>query len=652
MILFDSLILENFGCYKGRQTLDLDGHKGVLVFHAENGVGKTQLLYAFQWVFTGKIGNPKKALRPEDQLNRITKNEAEKAGSEATMKVSIKASVDGVPIEVTRKLTKKADGNFEHTLSLKEGGNVLGAAASPNRLDEILSSDIQQFFFFDGEFIREFEEALSTNSSNVATPLVNIIENALGIPTLEKVSDLLGKIERSTLQEVTQGNKASKHNKDIVREINILKGKEAADQKSLKGATETFNNAAQKLTKLEDLLKGNDDAKKIISARNKEEGRLEALRDIKNQTLEKLQLSASASWKALLHESLSARSEEIANKVTRLNEALANIRRRNLLSVIRQEASQSGECPCCGADYKDDGETSHQHSDESTLENELTVSSNILKSLTDIDTKGAKKDLLVAIKANIDARNKVSTSTTKLENFKKDLANTDEESIQEILDGHANQSVVKNTANGLIGELKEDLLEVRSSIRILNGKFKDEDDEKTKKLLEKSKLSQRLSAFFAESSIRYRSDQQKKVESAATKLFLSIAHQKDYASLSIGKNYGLDIIHKDGSPVKVPSSGYKHIVSLSLIGALQQTALIRGPVVMDSPFGRLDGEHGSALLRAMPKMAPQVVLLVHSKELTPEFVTESLDGFDIIAQIQGVEHSADESTMKIIGERK
>ena len=63
--------------------------------------------------------------------------------------------------------------------------------------------------------------------------------------------------------------------------------------------------------------------------------------------------------------------------------------------------------------------------------------------------------------------------------------------------------------------------------------------------------------------------------------------------LRITDHYGLEIIDSDGEVVR-RSAGYEHLVALSLIAALQDSAAVRGPVVMDYPFGRLDSrEHVS-----------------------------------------------------------
>ncbi len=81
------------------------------------------------------------------------------------------------------------------------------------------------------------------------------------------------------------------------------------------------------------------------------------------------------------------------------------------------------------------------------------------------------------------------------------------------------------------------------------------------------------------------------VEKDATNLFKRLISEPDYAGLNINESYGLTIMHKDKQAIPVRSAGAEHIVALSLMGALQKNAPLRGPIIMDSPFGRLDEIH-------------------------------------------------------------
>ena len=133
-----------------------------------------------------------------------------------------------------------------------------------------------------------------------------------------------------------------------------------------------------------------------------------------------------------------------------------------------------------------------------------------------------------------------------------------------------------------------------------------------------------LHRLFDEAVGEYREQLRKRVEADATSLFKALTTEPDYKGLRINDNYGLTIVHADGDDIPVRSAGAEHVVALSLVGALQNNAPLRGPIVIDSPFGRLDREHTQNIVRALPSMAKQVILLVYEEELPPELARDEL----------------------------
>jgi len=87
--------------------------------------------------------------------------------------------------------------------------------------------------------------------------------------------------------------------------------------------------------------------------------------------------------------------------------------------------------------------------------------------------------------------------------------------------------------------------------------------------------------------------------------------------LKINEQFGLSIVTQAGTVfdrAEWRSSGEEQIVALSLIGALNKCAQASAPVFMDTPLGRLDIQHGERVLRYLPSLSEQVVLLVTDRE--------------------------------------
>ena len=135
-----------------------------------------------------------------------------------------------------------------------------------------------------------------------------------------------------------------------------------------------------------------------------------------------------------------------------------------------------------------------------------------------------------------------------------------------------------------------------------------------------------LYKIFDESKSQYREQLKKNVEKDASNLFRQLSADKDYVGLKINDNYGLEIVHRSGRTVPGRSSGYEHIVALSLIGALHKNAPLQGPIIIDSPFGRLDPENKENIVSTLPSMAEQVILLAYNGEIAPEVARRKLGG--------------------------
>ena len=140
----------------------------------------------------------------------------------------------------------------------------------------------------------------------------------------------------------------------------------------------------------------------------------------------------------------------------------------------------------------------------------------------------------------------------------------------------------------------------------------------------KQQLCEDIYAIFSEGVETYSQRLKENVERDATSFFTQIANDKEYVGLRINENYGLNIVLSDGTVVPGRSAGYEHVVALSLIGALHKNAPLQGPIIMDSPFGRLDPTHKRNIVKMLPEMANQVILLVYTDEIDEQLTRETL----------------------------
>lgn len=106
-----------------------------------------------------------------------------------------------------------------------------------------------------------------------------------------------------------------------------------------------------------------------------------------------------------------------------------------------------------------------------------------------------------------------------------------------------------------------------------------------------------------------------RVASEATAVFKELTTEPTFTGLQINPNYGLTILDRDGRQVTIRSAGAEQIVAMSLLGALNRSANRPGPIVVDTPFGRLDPKHRLNILKYIPHMGDQIIFLVHEGEI-------------------------------------
>lgn len=631
MIEINTLTVTNFGPYFGSHTLDFAGEKGVLVVHGGNGHGKTSLLNAFRWAFTGKA---KGRVRIQSSNTLINRKAIKESGEqEVICKVEIAFKFNEDDYLLSRVLSRQSNGQTSSNLHLLENNIPLGKADAPTRLAEILPEEIQQFFFFDGELIDQFENLLDVGST-AASELKKAIEAVLGIPVLRDAATTLNNINAKKTKELQKLNTATDKNKRILKQIGIGQDKEEAFRTSIDDGNRELQRAIQGMADLEQRMKESDAARGQIERRKLlKENETAADFRLKNHKVE-LKTAMEDSWRAILVgvlvEDLKVAHDDLRN-LTSEKDALTL---QSSLLNFQRETVKVGTCPCCGTVIS---EIDNPVNEESAgkldgLDGRIIILKNRIEAFDAIDATKARDVIKQKSAEVIEVRNSLSTVQSEIKEIEDDLESVDDVAVVELVKKFKNVQTLKHAAEEMIGRAQVDLdLSKIDSGRLRKGLEK-ENDVGSKTLMNVNNLLSELSNFFDSASDAYREDQKTDVERLATEIFLKTSHQSDYKKLKINDSYGLEIVHRDDDVELGRSAGFEHIVALSLIGALQGCSPVKGLVVMDSPFGRLDTDHGNNVIKILPEIAPQVLLLVTDRELPVGAVSKILLDDKIIAQ--------------------
>ena len=202
-MILDSITLQNFGLYAGRQTVELtppSGDRPIVLFGGMNGGGKTTFLDALQLGFFG--AHAKTSTRGSTAYRDYLSSSIFRAAArpEASIEISFRHIVEGN--EDRYRLTRswsRLNGNCKEAFSVEKNGKREDAVAQnwASQVDDFLPANIAHLFLFDGEQIERYasvEESCSLIGSG--------IQALLGLDMVDQLEQDLRVYERRKRTEV------------------------------------------------------------------------------------------------------------------------------------------------------------------------------------------------------------------------------------------------------------------------------------------------------------------------------------------------------------------------------------------------------------------------------------------------------------------
>jgi DNA sulfur modification protein DndD len=625
----ESVRLKNFMPYRGVQEVRFPplGTGNVMIVYGDNGRGKTSLLNAIRWAFTGKaLARHLRQIKLTDLLN----SEAANAG-EFDVEVQVEFEHEGRYFDLRRAARglpyvalPESDSHFEKIVALRRDGTPLSQTDAEYQLRQILPEEISRFFLFDGELLQEYETLVMQETERSAR-IKEAIEQVLGVPAISRgevvIRTLLKSAQKSQANELRNLQAFRAQAEEMLRiqaelevlhrSLSALKDREATTRDEVSelgqslGAIEGAEAFAAQIEHLEAEYKEKRDRRTVLEA-----SRLELLQE---------------AWKDLLQPRLKAHVAALERDRERVKDALE--RRAVTAFQIEQlkKVLDDRECPLCQQAV---GHASHRKKmgqELGRLEGELSgtlvdvthlgdVSGRIIRLLSVQGTGAARQIRTVEDELTI-----ISLRRTEIEIRIQEL--------REKIEGfdpaqaarwRAKREQLMANLGSLEGEVRRtteqiDTLRRRETqLSRLLSKNPEVRHRRTTKLVE---VYSGLDRLFTDGIERLRQSLREEVARHASDAFRQLTTEPTYENLEINLNYGLTIVGDNGLPVRERSSGTEQIVALALISGLNRTARRSGPIIMDTPLGRLDPTHRTNVLSYLPQMAEQVVLLVHEGEI-------------------------------------
>jgi DNA sulfur modification protein DndD len=625
------LTATNFMPYKGQAVVDFptDETANVMIVFGDNMRGKTSLLNALRWGFYGHaVGRHSRAIPLQDIINKDATFE-----DDWRVEVFIQFDANGHSYDLRRSATRRPHiatpnkpEDFLVTVHLSRDGSPLTRDQVEPEIDQFAPEQISRFFLFDGELLQEYESLL-IEGSDQGRQIKEAIEQVLGVPSLIQGRTELGAIVRSATKKQS-GEIAHMHGleKQAARQEELT-AKQDAQERDLKILTDKLTDVRTKRTGLEDELEA---AATIISAKGRLDillGQQKSFTDSRERKRTERQVLLGQAWKDLLEIKVSTKRRFLQSRQTELTNGLHRQGRLNAEVSNLQKLLKTSECPTCGQTLSSErragigaalGKVEVELSKFDNESTELEAVSAQIVALGKIRGVNARERLIEIDRDSKSAEVNLQRTENEIEKLNLEIEGYDTAEL-------ARKRILKDDALREEGRLENEIKSVRRDIEktkedlaIAQKAIQGLAPARSHRSTQKVEIATQLEKTFSVSIDRLRDKLRARVGELANEAFRQMTTQKGYRGLEINSNYGLSIIDDAGRKVPLRSAGAEQIVALSLIDGLNRTGRAIGPVVMDTPFGRLDLKHRDNILTYLPTVTSQFILLVHSGEIRPD----------------------------------
>jgi len=634
MLKLRKLAVRNFGPYRHEQEIVFPPQDGVTIVHGENQRGKTSLLNAIRYALFGTVLSRGERPLPFTQIE----NREEAQDGTHGFSVTLEFDYHSVPYKLTRTVaplraavTPTSNADYKEECFLERAGHMLSQESVHDELTRIMPETVSRFFLFDGELLQQYE-ALLHFDDDIGVRIKESIERILGVPVLTNARAAAKEfVGRAQQQEGKAATKNQKTQEFGAQYTNLTAKREGHREELQRKLEEIEELKAQKKTSDSEVARYAR-VSALFQERERLRNALGTLEQREQDKKQRLKIYMADAWLGVLR----CRVNDVYTRLEQTRDALQTREARRVAAeeALTALAGQqiSTPCPTCSRDLSPTerdklvailrnraSEDSHGREELAKVVQQLGT---LRSGATNFDA-GHMQELLGDID---EIRQEHHGYTRRLGEIDEETADHSETSYR---DSCRNRDLVERklmaAEEGAAAERRA-LEEVDQNIEKIHRQLTRYGGDDLARHARRAEIAAKLYALLDAAVALYRERLRKRVEADASDLFLRLTSEPDYSGLRINENYGLQIMHRDGDIVSVRSAGAEHIVALSLIGALQKNAPLRGPIIMDSPFGRLDRVHTEKVVSAMPTMAPQVVLLIHGNELDKDMVRRKLGG--------------------------
>jgi len=623
-MIFENLLVNNFGVYAGKQKFNLspDKKKPVILIGAMNGSGKTTFLQAVDFVLYGKQSNifHSSKLSYEKFLKKNINKENYEEGAQIELVFFRKLKGKTQKFKLSRNWRPNGnkikedffvfiDGEYEEDIT-KDWDNYV---------DQILPARVASLFFFDGEKIEQLADL--DKSKEVLKKAINSL---LGLEIVEQLNHDVDEFKkRSSIDMKTDNEK-----------VKIAELEDKADQLNIE-----IKQIDEDLIKVEDALTKNNYDKQELDIELSKKGfdyyekrkdfekELKILTENKNEEKEELLKIASSDGPLFLVQN---EIQEILDQSREIVEQKNLNQISDVKKTLINDANQFVEKNCDDKEFIQKFKT--YLNTKNTKETKINEQSHLLENLNYQELQLLLEKQLPDLRLNVDQRiktiNKIEEEYEKKIQLINKIPTEDDikplvEKQNKLIEEKSKLVTRSNVLTALKSTKNGPLMKVNIELRKLYDERSNQDiiNLDKKRFVDYSiKVKNILSSFH----VKVLDHHIKKLEKYILESFNNLHRKKDFVkSIKIDTtSFDLKIYEKKNIEVDTNklSAGERQLLAVAILWGLARASKSTAPTIIDTPLGRLDSEHRLNLVEQyFPAAAKQVILLSTDEEINKKY---------------------------------
>ena len=611
----ERIYFKDFRCFYGEQEIDLTyNEKGnVTIIHAQNGVGKTNLLNAILWTFyektTGKF----------EQKNLIL-NASAAEENRTTAIVEIEFSFQNKRYRARRffDTSRPAKDRSEFKMWETTDGNQSVVRFPEILINSIIPSDMADYFFFDGEHAETF--AGEKHAAKVGAAVKTILGCEVAERAIEDIRGLRKKIE-TRMNRAMVGNTTTQ----LIEEKTQLESRISADKLNLQQVQDNLSEFEQSIADTNAALQKNEASKAIQDNYERTVRNLDAAK-LKKQTADKEYFKwADTNALPLICQKLVNDTAEVIANNKKINKIPSKYSGPLVNELLENKECICGTCLTPGTPtYNTVQSLLTQASDDTQIERYGRVQSELgaLRS----KASASKRQLVNLIQNRqnaVDAINNLESALAALDKNYERIDDSEVTKLRNILSTKKNE---QRQLAAIASRAEADIEENTNRLNAIDGDLeKAREQQFASSLLSKKVKLLDKAIDKLETELEEHIQSTKGVITHQVNSFLETAASKSL-KIKINNDFSLDVIFENGKSLP-KSGGENQLISLVFTAALIKhaknrakasgTMLLPGtiaPLFLDAPFGQLDQDYQVQAAKLLPELSDQLVLMLSNSQ--------------------------------------